>query len=267
MKDSTKRALTRILITASCASAVFLTGSLTAQEDTAPAQLVEFSFSPTNIDVSGEAQTVIVTLRITDNLSGFSGGGFAFVSPSGQQTRGYNFGHVERISGTDLDGVYQLSLVFPVFSEAGTWRVQGLVLFDQVGNRIDLSTADFETMGFPTELLNTPDTDGDGIPNAEDNCPQEAPAGGLDADLDGCTDTIAGLRAIIEALSLKPNTEGGLLGKLDEARKALDRGNTPVAENKLRDFINQVEAQRGKALSNSEAVLLVTYARNLLLLI
>ena len=112
-----------------------------------------------------------------------------------------------------------------------------------------------------------PDSDGDGIPDAEDNCPLEAPAGGLDADFDGCTDTIAGLRAIVEGLSLKPNIEGGLLGKLDEAQKALDRGNTRAAENKLRDFINQVEAQRGKALTNSEANLLVTYASNPALLI
>ena len=112
-----------------------------------------------------------------------------------------------------------------------------------------------------------PDDDNDGILDADDNCPLEAPAGGLDADGDGCTDTIAGLRAIVEGLSLKPNIEGGLLGKLDEAQKALDRGNTRVAENKLRDFIDQVEAQRGKALTNSEANLLVTYASNPALLI
>ena len=41
-----------------------------AQEHTTPPELVEFSFSPTWIDVSNAPQAVTVTLRKTDNLAG-----------------------------------------------------------------------------------------------------------------------------------------------------------------------------------------------------
>ena len=54
-------------------------------EDTAAPALTEFDFNPKTIDVSAGPQTVTVTVRITDDLSGFEFGNFIFLSPSGQQ--------------------------------------------------------------------------------------------------------------------------------------------------------------------------------------
>ena len=79
--------------------------------------------------------------------------------------------------------------------------------------------------------------------------------------------TIGGLGEIVDGLTLHPNIKGGLLGKLNAAQQALDRGNTRAAENLLEAFLNLVEAQRGKALTDAQADLLVAYANKLILLI
>lgn len=53
---------------------------------------------------------------------------------------------------------------------------------------------------------------------ATDACPTSAPSRGLDADRNGCTDTLDGLVGIVQGLSLASQLENGLLGKLDEVR-------------------------------------------------
>ena len=92
-------------------------------EDTTAPALAEFDFNPKTIDVSAGPQTVTITLRITDDLSGFDFGNFLLISPSGQQVSSGGYNAQNRVSGNSLDGVYQVSAVIPQFSEAGTWRV------------------------------------------------------------------------------------------------------------------------------------------------
>jgi hypothetical protein len=111
------------------------------------------------------------------------------------------------------------------------------------------------------------DDDNDGVADAGDACPFTAPDMGLDADHNGCTDTLAGLKAIVSGLPVPPNLKNGLLGKLSDAEKALARGATYVAVNKLFDFISQVEGVRGGYIDNATADLLEAYARNLIKLL
>jgi len=108
------------------------------------------------------------------------------------------------------------------------------------------------------------DDDNDAILDAVDACPLTAPVMGLDADRDGCTDTLAGLKEHVSALPAPPYAKNGMLGKLSEAEKAVARGDTRVAVNKLVDFIAQVEGQRGETLTDATADLLVQYAGNLI---
>lgn len=128
--------------------------TVTAQaEDTAAPALIEFDFNPKTVDVSTGPQTITLTLRITDDLSGFEFGNFLLLSPSGQQVSsgGYNAAH--RASGNSLDGVYQVAAVIPQFSEAGTWRVIQVFLRDQVGNSAVFGEQDLISAGFPIELV------------------------------------------------------------------------------------------------------------------
>jgi len=58
-----------------------------------------------------------------------------------------------------------------------------------------------------------------------------------------------------------PNTTKGLLGKLNDARQALQRGSNSVAINKLQDFIDQVNAQSGRHITAEAAQILVADAQ------
>jgi len=124
--------------------------SLFAQEDMTPPVLQSLEFTPKIIDVSGGPQSITVTVRITDNLSGFGGAWLSFSSPSGQQ--GGTICNWVPISGNAQDGVYQDQLVIPQFSEGGTWRAAWIGMRDAVGNQTSLYEADLIAAGFSTEL-------------------------------------------------------------------------------------------------------------------
>ncbi len=128
-------------------------GEVPAQvQDLTPPVLASFNINPSAIDVSTSSQNVTFTLRITDQLSGFQFGVFDFISPSGQQRKNTCCSPFPRISGDARDGIYEFSLAFPQFSEAGTWHVNSLTLTDVTGNTRSLSESDFIALGFPTQL-------------------------------------------------------------------------------------------------------------------
>src|SRR5262245_15146503 len=100
--NKTRLTQTGILIfILACAAATFAASRAYAQviSDTAPPQLVTFSFSPTAIDVTAGSQTVTVTARVTDNLSGTSSVFMSFRSPSGAQVVPLNSALMARTSG------------------------------------------------------------------------------------------------------------------------------------------------------------------------
>ena len=118
--------------------------------DITPPVVSAFSFSPTFIDTSGADQNVTATISVTDDISGFSGLQVAFRSPSGAQSRSaylYN-----PVSGDQFNGVFDGQVVFPQFSEAGTWKVQSLFYYDAVFNLKSLNTDDIAARGWPTVL-------------------------------------------------------------------------------------------------------------------
>ena len=125
--------------------------------DTTPPQLVDFSVTPTNIDVTASEQSVDVSLGYTDDLSGFSEASVIFSSPTGVQTR-EEFLFVE---ADPLDGSIQTNISFPQFIENGTWSVSSLTLKDSVGNSVTFDTNTLADLGFQTaiEVISNPDLD------------------------------------------------------------------------------------------------------------
>jgi hypothetical protein len=59
-------------------------------------------------------------------------------------------------------------------------------------------------------------------------------------------------------------TENSLKDKLNNIQNSIDDGNIATAINQLNAFINQVNALRGKKITNDEADMLVQYATNLI---
>jgi len=68
------------------------------------------------------------------------------------------------------------------------------------------------------------------------------------------------LSEFIESLDLPKGIENSLLSKLDNAQKSFDKGNTNAGIKQLEAFINEVEAQSGKKISESDAQFLQDFA-------
>jgi hypothetical protein len=111
------------------------------------------------------------------------------------------------------------------------------------------------------------DRDGDGIPDCADSCPDED-ATGLDANGDGCIDTIGGLAQLVQTLVaegiIDEQLQNSLLSKVKNAEKSADKENICAAVNQLQAFKNEVNAQRGKKISNEAANLVIAYANNVI---
>jgi hypothetical protein len=74
----------------------------------------------------------------------------------------------------------------------------------------------------------------------------------------GAPEQLVILRAAVAALSVPSGTRTGLLEKLDDATRALARGNSAAACGALADFVAQVTAQAGKKVPTTIATALVT---------
>ena len=116
------------------------------EEDTSSPNLVNFSFTPTEIDTNIGPQTVALTARVTDDFSGVGNDvPVRFVSPTGQQG---NAGQLYRTSGDMHDGVYTGTATFPQDSELGTWKCDYLELSDNVGNLKTLDSSHLQHAGY-----------------------------------------------------------------------------------------------------------------------
>lgn len=118
--------------------------------DTTPPKLLSLAISPTSVNVTSAPASVTVTARVTDDLSGAIAACLSFRSPSFGQSTPQSC--LFRISGTALDGIYQGTITIPQSSEAGTWIISYLQLYDSAGNFTVLQTADLQALNFPTEL-------------------------------------------------------------------------------------------------------------------
>lgn len=115
------------------ASLFGLSASLLA--DTAPPVVTEFSISPTSVDITSGIATVQVTLRITDDASGFKESNIYLYNSNNSFVTNFYFNASEvQPGGTHLDGSYVVNVIVPQYGKAGNWRVDGFFL-DNDNNR------------------------------------------------------------------------------------------------------------------------------------
>jgi hypothetical protein len=77
------------------------------------------------------------------------------------------------------------------------------------------------------------------------------------------TATYAGVCTLVRELVSKAGIADALCAKLDAAAAAAARGNVRAKGGQLGAFVNQVAAQRGKALTSAGATILTTLAESL----
>jgi hypothetical protein len=76
--------------------------------------------------------------------------------------------------------------------------------------------------------------------------------------------TISGLAEVITSLELPDGIETELTSVLNAAINQLEKGNDKTALNQLNAFINKVEAQRGKKITDEQADILIGLAQSLI---
>jgi hypothetical protein len=115
-------------------------------EDTTPPKVTALSISPTTINTEAADQTVTVTMTLTDDQAGVTSmndsagtGATAYVMRPLVGTQSAT-GWLQRISGTDRNGVYTATVALLRGSKEGIWQMSNLALTDKVGNRVDLDT-------------------------------------------------------------------------------------------------------------------------------
>jgi hypothetical protein len=179
---------------------VLMAGSVSAQEDTTPPVLVDFKMSPVVFDTSQGDVPIDICTTVADDLSGVQ-----FLTILGRLPHS-SFGFLDK--GFQLPGptvAYEkcFTAIAPLGTPEGVYGIE-IMLEDRLGNERyyihPLSTCngngapcaaaeDLCALGFPCSLENrflgsSPDTDGDGIPDIADNCPDVSNPDQADRDLD-----------------------------------------------------------------------------------
>jgi hypothetical protein len=120
---------------------------------------------------------------------------------------------------------------------------------------------------FPFDPSESEDTDGDGLGDFSDECPLED-ATGFDTDYNGCIDNLTEMKDIIATLLdegvIDQTMKNSLMSKIETAEKAAGKENICAAINKLEALINQVNAQRGKKISDDAADEVTAYTNSII---
>jgi hypothetical protein len=127
---------------------------VTGVSDVTAPSLVDLSFSPGIIDVSAGSHLVTISMHATDDLSGVKQGNMFLRGPSGQNTGGGFWG--SPVSGDANDGIYECTIEFPQFSEAGTWYIYELQLYDNANNMQAYFADSFIDANIPNSIIVVP---------------------------------------------------------------------------------------------------------------
>lgn len=120
-------------------------------EDTTPPELIDFSFTPTTIDVANGSQNVTVTIRAKDVKAGIGKFTLNFVRPNDDMVFAVKMDSSNRISGNDKDGVYRKDVTFSHYTHPGIYNVS-IFADDAFSNSKYFNTAEIAGRGFISQL-------------------------------------------------------------------------------------------------------------------
>ncbi len=117
--------------------------------DTNPPEIGSFELSPEVIDVTDGPQTVTFTVGATDDMSGVNNVLVWMDLPDG----GFEIaGGGTLISGTILDGVWEMTESFSEFTDPGIATVNQITLVDLSGNTFSYGYDDLVNLGFDLDF-------------------------------------------------------------------------------------------------------------------
>ena len=122
--------------------------------DTTPPALVDVTFDPVAVNTSTQAQTITVTVRLTDDLAGAGERRWpAYVELASPSHHTQSVWTVQRIAGDAFDGTYQGTIVLPAYSEPGVWTVM-LDVTDDIGNARQIFADELAARNLPSTITN-----------------------------------------------------------------------------------------------------------------
>jgi hypothetical protein len=131
-----------VVIASAVAAVWMIIQPVSAQSDVTPPVVAHLMISPTLVDTSHAVQTVTLTARITDNLSGlrYATIWFGPYIYGDEQDKPVTFSDWKLVNGDAVDGVYETTLTLPRFSADGRWVAKYMVMEDAVGNKARCNT-------------------------------------------------------------------------------------------------------------------------------
>lgn len=137
----------------------FSFNAFSAVDDTQAPEVVSVNLAPTSIDVTSTDANVTFTAHITDDLSGLNYAYFYLRNADKSQTKYVYLSSYYRISGTAQDGVYQTTISFPQFSQAGNWTLDYAYVYDVTSNQRYYSETELSGLGdVIVAVTSVPDT-------------------------------------------------------------------------------------------------------------
>jgi uncharacterized protein YjdB len=130
--------------------------TISVETDVTPPTLASLAFSPSSVDVTSAAATVVVTERVIDSVSGPVAVLTMAHGPAGPSGPRYSCGG-HPVSGTVIDVTFRCTLTIPRGSPPGTWTVGWVEVGDALGNTRTLRTADLAAAGIATTFTVTND--------------------------------------------------------------------------------------------------------------
>lgn len=120
-------------------------------EDVVAPEISNLSFDSAAIDTTNGSQTVNVTVRATDALSGVRSLIVYFYMPSVNYLIAAELNSQQIVSGNNKDVVYTGTVTFAPGTDSGMWRI-GMSASDALGNQKTFSADELAALGFATEL-------------------------------------------------------------------------------------------------------------------
>jgi hypothetical protein len=122
----------------------------TPSDNSAPL-LTGFSFAPDTVHVSAGPDTVVVTVRATDDVTGVAYIAATLQSASGSTMLGT--AGCQLVEGTHNDGTFRCNVLVPQGVERGTYTFVRLTLQDNINRFRDYPPEALQSAGYATTLV------------------------------------------------------------------------------------------------------------------
>jgi len=126
---------------------LLFTLQLSSQDTNAPV-LTSFSVTPQIVDITDGPGQITIIIGATDDLSGID-----YIKPfMDLPNDDFSNGNASKISGTNLDGIWQKTFTIPQYTLTGTGVITQLQIVDEVNNKLILFFDDLVSLGYDPDF-------------------------------------------------------------------------------------------------------------------